>query len=108
VNATGVGLAPFECFLLMRGVKTLSVRMERQQQSAMKVAQFLHDKGLKVYYPGLPSHPQYQLHKSMSRGPGAVLSFETGSTDISERIVENTRLWLISVSFGCVNSLLSY
>jgi cystathionine beta-lyase len=107
VNATGVGLAPFECFLLMRGIKTLSVRMERQQQSALKIAQFLEGKGFKVRYPGLKSHPQYELHHSIARGSGAVLSFETGSTDLSERIVENTRLWLISVSFGCVNSLIS-
>jgi cystathionine beta-lyase len=91
----------------MRGVKTLSVRMERQQQSAMRIAEFLEARGFKVRYPGLPSHPQYDIHRSMARGPGAVLAFETGSTHISEKIVENTRLWLISVSFGCVNSLIS-
>jgi cystathionine beta-lyase len=90
----------------MRGVKTLSVRMERQQDSAMKIATYLEQRGFKVRYPGLKSHPSYDLHKSMSSGAGAVLSFETGDVDVSERIVEATRLWLISVSFGCVNSLI--
>ena len=107
VNATGVGLAPFECFLLMRGIKTLSVRMDRQQSSAMKIAAFLENNcGFKVRYPGLESHPQYELHNKMARGAGAVLSFETGDVAKSERIVEAARLWLISVSFGCVNSLI--
>ncbi|KAJ3272325.1 cystathionine beta-lyase [Terramyces sp. JEL0728] len=107
VNATGVGLAPFDCFLLMRGIKTLSVRIERQQESAMKIAQYLERVGFKVRYPGLKSHPQYDLHHKMARGSGAVLSFETGDVIKSEAIVESTRLWLISVSFGCVNSLIS-
>lgn len=108
VNATGVGLAPFDCFLLMRGIKTLSVRMERQQASAIKIAHYLEQRGFKVRFPGLVSHPQYELHKKMAKGPGAVLSFETGNVQQSERIVEATRLWLISVSFGCVNSLIRY
>ena len=108
VNATGVGLAPFDCFLLMRGIKTLSVRMERQQESAIKIANYLEQRGFKVRFPGLRSHPQYELHKKMAKGPGAVLSFETGNVQQSERIVEATRLWLISVSFGCVNSLIRY
>jgi len=60
-----------------------------------------------VRYPGLKSHPQYDLHWSMARGAGAVLSFETGDVALSERIVEAARLWGISVSFGCVNSLIS-
>ncbi|KAJ3319349.1 cystathionine beta-lyase [Boothiomyces sp. JEL0866] len=107
VNATGVGLAPFDCFLLMRGIKTLSVRIERQQESAMKIAQYLEGVGFRVRYPGLKSHPQYDLHHRMARGSGAVLSFETGDVIKSEAIVESTRLWLISVSFGCVNSLIS-
>jgi cysteine-S-conjugate beta-lyase len=106
VNATGVGLGPFECFLLMRGIKTLAVRMEKQQVSAMKIATFLEEQGFKVRYPGLKSHPQHDLHFKMARGAGAVLSFETGDIARSERIVEATRLWLISVSFGCVNSLI--
>lgn len=107
INASGCGLSPFDSWLLLRGVKTLSVRMEKQQSNTMAIATFLERHGFKVRYPGLKSHPQYDLHWSQARGAGAVLSFETGSTQISERIVEATRLFGISVSFGCVNSLIS-
>ena len=107
INASGCGLAPFDSWLLMRGIKTLKVRMEQQQSNAQRVAEFLESHGFKVRYPGLKSHPQYELHNSMARGAGAVLSFETGSIQVSERIVEAAKLWAISVSFGCVNSLIS-
>ncbi|GJJ77979.1 cysteine-S-conjugate beta-lyase [Entomortierella parvispora] len=107
INATGVGLGPFDCWLLMRGVKTLAVRMDRQQANAIQIADFLQAHKFKVHYPGLKTHPQYELHAKMSRGPGAVLSFETGNVELSEKLVELTRLWGISVSFGCVNSLIS-
>lgn len=107
INASGCGLAPFDCWLLMRGIKTLKVRMDAQQANAMLIARFLESAGFKVRYPGLKSHPQYELHNSMARGPGAVLSFETGDIRLSERIVESAKLWAISVSFGCVNSLIS-
>lgn len=107
VNATGCGLSPNDSWLLMRGIKTLDVRMERQQRNAMRIAQFLEETGFTVAFPGLESHPQYALHNRQARGPGAVLSFCTGDTGVSERIVSGTRLWSISVSFGCVNSLIS-
>ncbi|KAK3116810.1 cystathionine beta-lyase [Teratosphaeriaceae sp. CCFEE 6253] len=107
INSTGCGLAPFDSWLLLRGVKTLAVRMEKQQANAMSIASFLESHGFKVRYPGLKSHPQYALHNSQARGAGAVLSFETGSIALSERIVESTKLFGISVSFGCVNSLIS-
>lgn len=107
INASGCGLAPFDSWLLMRGIKTLKVRMEQQQSNAQRIAEFLESHGFKVRYPGLISHPQYELHNSMARGAGAVLSFETGSVQVSERIVEAAKLWAISVSFGCVNSLIS-
>jgi cystathionine beta-lyase len=107
INASGCGLSPFDSWLLLRGIKTLSVRMEKQQSNAQSIAEFLESHGFKVRYPGLKSHPQYALHHSMARGSGAVLSFETGSTSISERVVESAKLWAISVSFGCVNSLIS-
>jgi cystathionine beta-lyase len=70
----------------------------------MQIAEFLEYHGFKVMYPGLKSHPQYELHYTMSRGPGA--SFVTGDVEISERVVESTKIWAISVSFGCVNSLI--
>ena len=107
INATGCGLSPNDSFLLMRGIKTLAVRMAKQQANAQVIAEFLESRGFRVRYPGLKSHPQYELHWSMARGAGAVLAFETGDIVLSERIVEATRLWGISVSFGCVNSLIS-
>ncbi|KAM7185281.1 Cys/Met metabolism PLP-dependent enzyme domain containing protein [Naviculisporaceae sp. PSN 640] len=107
INSTGCGLSPNDSFLLMRGVKTLAIRMERQQANAQRIAEFLESHGFRVRYPGLKSHPQYDLHWSIARGAGAVLSFETGDIALSERIVEAARLWGISVSFGCVNSLIS-
>ena len=107
INSSGCGLAPFDCWLLTRGIKTLKVRMDAQQANAMMIAGFLESAGFKVRYPGLKSHPQYDLFNTMARGPGAVLSFETGDVTLSERIVESAKLWAISVSFGCVNSLIS-
>ncbi|PWI70692.1 cystathionine beta-lyase [Purpureocillium lilacinum] len=107
INSTGCGLSPNDSFLLMRGVKTLAIRMEKQQANAQAIAEFLESRGFRVRYPGLKSHPQYDLHWSIARGAGAVLSFETGDATVSQRIVEAARLWAISVSFGCVNSLIS-
>lgn len=107
INSTGCGLAPFDAWLLMRGVKTLKVRFEQQQSNAQRIAEFLESHGFKVRYPGLKSHPQYDLHHASARGAGAVLSFETGDINVSERIVESAKIWAISVSFGCVNSLIS-
>ncbi|KAJ3298876.1 cystathionine beta-lyase [Rhizoclosmatium sp. JEL0117] len=107
INSIGCGLAPFDSYLLLRGIKTLSLRLERQQQNAEKIAEFLESSGFTVYYPGLDSHPQKKLHMSMAKGAGAVLSFVTGDVSKSERIVEACKVWGISVSFGCVNSLIS-
>lgn len=107
INASGCGLSPFDSWLLLRGIKTLAVRMEKQQANAQLIAEFLQNAGFKVRFPGLRSHPQYDLHWKLARGAGAVLSLETGSTDVSEKIVEAAKIWGISVSFGCVNSLIS-
>lgn len=107
INSTGCGLSPFDSWLLLRGLKTLSIRFERQQQNAIKLAHWLESVGFKVRYPGLKSHPQHELHKSYNKGFGAVLSFETGSILKSEKIVESTKIFGVTVSFGCVNSLIS-
>lgn len=107
INSTGCGLSPNDAFLLMRGIKTLAIRMDKQQANAQLIAEFLENHGFRVRYPGLKSHPQYDLHWSMARGAGAVLSFETGDVAVSEKIVEAARIYGISVSFGCVNSLIS-
>ena len=85
----------------------MAVRMDRQQSSAMVVAQLLSRLGFVTHYPGLPNHPDREIHERIADGYGAVLSFETGDKELSERIVGATRLWGISVSFGCVNSLIS-
>lgn len=107
VNSTGTGLSPFDSFLLLRGLKTLALRMDRQQASARVVARYLDALGFKVNFPGLVSHPGRDVHFGQATGAGAVLSFTTGDVSLSERIVGATRLWGISVSFGCVNSLIS-
>jgi len=107
INSIGNALTPFDSFLLLRGIKTLAIRMDRQQSTAMLVAQMLSKLGFVTHYPGLPNHPNREVHERIADGYGAVLSFETGDKEISERIVGATRLWGISVSFGCVNSLIS-
>ena len=107
INAVGNALTPVDCFLLLRGIKTLALRMDRQQSNAQLVAEYLHQTGFIVHYPGLPGHPGKEVHQRVADGAGAVLSFETGNKELSEKIVGGTRLWGISVSFGCVNSLIS-
>ncbi|PSR88981.1 hypothetical protein PHLCEN_2v4943 [Hermanssonia centrifuga] len=107
INSVGNALTPFDSFLLLRGTKTLAIRMDRQQATAMLVAQMLQTLGFVVHYPGLPNHPGKEIHERIADGYGAVLSFETADKELSERIVGATRLWGISVSFGAVNSLIS-
>ncbi|TDL25608.1 cystathionine beta-lyase [Rickenella mellea] len=107
INSVGNALTPFDSFLLLRGIKTLAVRMDRQQSSAQRVADMLDRLGFNVHYPGLKTHARREVHERIASGPGAVLSFTTGDKSLSERIVGATRLWGISVSFGCVNSLIS-
>ncbi|KAJ7650706.1 Cys/Met metabolism PLP-dependent enzyme-domain-containing protein [Roridomyces roridus] len=107
INSVGNALAPNDCFLLLRGTKTLALRMDRQQANSQQVATYLHGLGFKTHYPGLADHPGREIHERIAAGNGAVLSFETGDKEMSERIVGATRLWGISVSFGCVNSLIS-
>ncbi|KAF5381979.1 hypothetical protein D9615_004291 [Tricholomella constricta] len=107
INSVGNALTPIDSFLLLRGIKTLALRMDRQQVTTNIVAEYLHSLGFQVHYPGLADHPGREIHERIADGNGAVLSFETGSKGLSERIVGGTRLWGISVSFGCVNSLIS-
>ncbi|KAL7418885.1 cystathionine beta-lyase [Cryptotrichosporon argae] len=107
INSVGSGLAPFDSFLLLRGLKTLSLRMDRQQATTQLVAAYLDQLGFLVHYPGLASHPNRDIHYKQATGAGAVLSFVTGDKELSERIVGAARLWGISVSFGAVNSLIS-
>ncbi|KAF9000617.1 cystathionine beta-lyase [Cyathus striatus] len=107
INSVGNALTPIDSFLLLRGIKTLALRMDRQQATAQLVAEYLHSLGFRVNYPGIESHPGREIHNRIANGNGAVLSFETESKSLSEKIVGGTRLWGISVSFGAVNSLIS-
>jgi cystathionine beta-lyase len=108
-NAEGAGLSPFESWLLLRGIKTLCLRAERQSASACTIAQFLseHAAVKHVNFPGLSEHVDHQLHRKQATGDGAVISFQTGDANFSQRIVSSTQLFTIAVSFGSVNSVIS-
>jgi cystathionine beta-lyase len=108
-NAEGAALSPFDSWLILRGLKTLALRVERQNQTARQVAQFLLlQEGItEVYYPGLPEHPGHELHRSQAQGDGAVVTFTTSEPDVSKEIVEATKLFTIAVSFGSVGSTIS-
>jgi cystathionine beta-lyase len=108
-NGEGAGLSPFESYLLPRGIKTLSLRLERQQSNAKIIAELLqrHPAVKHVYYPGLAEARQAQVHRSQSDGNGSVLSFVTGNPQVSRAIVEQTKLFNVAVSFGSVNSTIS-
>jgi cystathionine beta-lyase len=108
-NAQGAGLSPFESWLLLRGLKTLSLRVERQNLSARKIAEFLQEQSAvsEVFYPGLESHAGHAIHRRQAIGDGGVLSFTTADPDFSARVVEATRLFRIAVSFGSVGSTIS-
>jgi cystathionine beta-lyase len=90
-------------------MKTLALRVARQNASACAIARFLsrHSAVENVYYPGLINHPGYQLHRAQAAGDGAVISFTTGDSLLSERLVSATRLFDIAVSFGSVGSVIS-
>lgn len=108
-NAEGNALGPFDAFLLLRGLKTLKLRLDCQQKNAQAIAESLaaHPHVTSVNYPGLPASPGYLLQRKQARGPGAVLSFTTGSKEFSRRIVEAAHLFSICVSFGSINSTIS-
>jgi cystathionine beta-lyase len=108
-NAEGAGISPFEAWLLLRGIKTLALRVERQNATAQRVAQFLaaHPAVEKVFYAGLPSHPGYEIQQRQAKGAGGVISFTTGDESFSQALVEATQLFDIAVSFGSVNSSIS-
>lgn len=108
-NATGTALGPFDCFLLLRGLKTLKVRMDAQQSTAEKIASFLtgHPKVPAVHYPGLLTHAGYMQQLRQARGGGSVLSFTVGTAQVAKKIAVTTKLFRIAVSFGSVSSTIS-
>lgn len=108
-NAEGNALGPFDAFLFLRGLKTLKLRLDCQQKNAQAIAEWLeaHPQVTAVNYPGLATSPGYLLQRKQARGAGAVLSFTTGSVEVSRRVVEAASMFSICVSFGSINSTIS-
>ncbi len=107
----GGTMSPFDAFLLIRGIKTLAVRMERHNQNALAIAQFLesHPKVSRVYYPGLESHPQHELVKRQMRGFGGMIAFEVeGGMNAAKKLIENVKIITLAVSLGGVESLIEH
>lgn len=109
-KAAGAILSPFECWLVLRGVKTLAVRMEQHDRNGRRVADFLakHKKVKKVFYPGLPDHPQYELAQRQMTGFGSMITFETGSLSNANKMLRKVRVCSLGESLGGVETLISH
>jgi len=109
-KAAGAIMSPFECWLVLRGVKTLAVRMEQHDRNGRAVAAFLekHKKVEKIYYPGLPDHPQHQLAKQQMSGFGSMITFETGSLKNANKMLRKLRICTLGESLGGVETLISH
>jgi cysteine-S-conjugate beta-lyase len=108
-NAEGTALAPFDCWLISRGIKTMALRVERQQNNALILAKWLQTIPMitSIFYAGLPEHRDHDIHMTQASGGGSVVCFTTGNTELSKHIVTATNLFKITVSFGSVTSLIS-
>lgn len=110
-DMTGASLSPFDAFLIMRGMKTLEIRMEKHCANALEVAKFLesHKAVKKVYYPGLESFEQYELAKKQMKLPGAMISFELfGGVEEGKKVIDNTVLCTTAVSLGDAETLIQH
>jgi cystathionine beta-lyase/cystathionine gamma-synthase len=109
-NAEGAILSPFDSWLVLRGTKTLPLRMQRHNINGVALAEFLasHRKVRHVYYPGLSSHPQHELAKRQMRGFGGMVSFELGSLEAARRVLNGVRLLSLAESLGGVETLISH
>jgi cystathionine beta-lyase/cystathionine gamma-synthase len=109
-KTTGACLSPFDSWLMIRGLKTLAVRMERQQESSLKIAHWLslHERIKSVYYVGLPSHPNYEMSRKQATGFGAMISFETDCEKTALGLLENVTIIQYAESLGGVESLITY
>ncbi|MEY4667819.1 MAG: hypothetical protein RL518_518 [Pseudomonadota bacterium] len=110
-NAVGSIPSPFDCFLILRGVKTLAVRMDRSSSNALEIASFLerHPQVERVIYPGLKSHPQYEIaHKQMKAGGGMISMIIKGGIEASRRFLETVRVFSLAESLGGVESLIEH
>ena len=109
-NAVGAILSPFDSFLVLRGTKTLALRMQQHDKNGQAVAKFLedHPKVQKVYYPGLESHPQHEIAKRQQYGFGGMVAFETGSLENAKKVLESVKVCTLAESLGGVESLISH
>jgi cystathionine beta-lyase len=109
-NGFGAVPGPWDAWLVMRGIKTLKVRLEAQQKSAMQIAAWLkaHPDVAEVYYPGLEGHPGKAVHDTQADGPGAVLSFKTKNTEQALRFLGKVKYAAVAVSLGGVETIVSY
>ena len=110
IKTTGAGLAPFDSWLILRGVKTLGIRMERAQKNALKIAEWLSEQDVvkNVYYPGLPKHPGHDLIKRQARGFGSMITFDVDSKQHALEILEKVRIIKFAESLGGVETLITY
>jgi cystathionine beta-lyase/cystathionine gamma-synthase len=108
-RSAGTGLAPMDCFLISRGIKTLAVRMLQHNANGISVARHLdaHPKVKKVYYPGLASHPHHEIARKQQRGPGAMLAFDLETLDAARRFLNQCKLCSLAESLGGVETLIS-
>ncbi|WP_340013827.1 bifunctional cystathionine gamma-lyase/homocysteine desulfhydrase [Paenibacillus sp. FSL K6-1318] len=108
-NAIGAVLGPMDSWLLMRGLKTLGLRMEAQERNTEQIVTFLnqHPTVSKVYYPGLPDHPQHKLASTQARGYGGMVSFDVGSAEKVDEVLSKVRYFTLAESLGAVESLIS-
>ena len=109
-NAAGAILGPFDSWLVLRGVKTLALRMLKHNENGMAVAKYLqgHPKVKEIHYPGLPSHPQHTLAKKQMKGFGGMIAFETGTLENAKRMLNSVRLCSLAESLGGVETLISH
>ena len=110
IKTTGAGLAPFDSWLILRGIKTLGIRMEKAQANAIKIADWLveQDGVTEVIYPGLTSHPGHEIMKKQSRGFGSMLTFKLESKEFALAILEKIRMIKYAESLGGVETLITY
>jgi len=108
-RSAGSGLAPMDCFLVARGIKTLAVRMAQHNTNGMAIARYLeaHPKVKRVLYPGLPSHPQHEIAKRQQRGFGAMLCFDLDGLEAARRLLNSVNLCSLAESLGGVETLIS-
>jgi cystathionine gamma-lyase/cystathionine beta-lyase/cystathionine gamma-lyase/homocysteine desulfhydrase len=109
-NAAGAILSPFDSWLVLRGTKTLPLRMQRHSENGLALARYLegHAAVSKVYYPGLPSHPQHELARRQMKGFGGMLAFDVGSLERARQVLNGVRLMSLAESLGGVETLISH